>query len=152
MRLVVSEFMSLDGVVQAPGGAEEDTDGRFAHGGWSMPYFDPEVMGPIVGGAMASVDALLFGGRTLGRPWPRRGPGAGRRPLRRPDERHQEIRGVVDPHGDRHDLEYHVAVAWRTQWRTSPRCGRSGERPLVWGSAALVKVLLAQGLVTKSSR
>ena len=45
MRIVISEFMSLDGVVQAPGGAEEDTDGGFAHGGWSMPYFDPEAMG-----------------------------------------------------------------------------------------------------------
>ena len=45
MRVVVNEFMSLDGVVQAPGGAEEDLDGGFAHGGWSMPYFDPEVMG-----------------------------------------------------------------------------------------------------------
>ena len=34
MRVVVNEFMSLDGVVQAPGGAEEDRDGGFAHGGW----------------------------------------------------------------------------------------------------------------------
>ena len=47
MRVVVNEFMSLDGVVQAPGGPEEDTDGGFAHGGWSMPYFDPEVMGAV---------------------------------------------------------------------------------------------------------
>ena len=45
MRIVISEFISLDGVVQAPGGAEEDTDGGFRHGGWSMPFFDPEVMG-----------------------------------------------------------------------------------------------------------
>lgn len=35
MRIVISEFMSLDGVVQAPGAPEEDTDGGFAHGGWS---------------------------------------------------------------------------------------------------------------------
>jgi hypothetical protein len=46
MRVVVNEFMSLDGVVQAPGGAEEDTDGGFRHGGWSAPYFDLDVMGP----------------------------------------------------------------------------------------------------------
>ena len=66
MRIVVSDFMSLDGVVQAPGGPEEDTDGGFAHGGWSIPYFDPEVMGAIIGEGMESADPLLFGRRT----WP----------------------------------------------------------------------------------
>ena len=45
MRIVVSDFMSLDGVVQAPGGPDEDTEGGFTHGGWSMPYFDPDAMG-----------------------------------------------------------------------------------------------------------
>ena len=40
MRIVIIEFMSLDGVVQAPGGPDEDTDGGFAHGGWSHPFFD----------------------------------------------------------------------------------------------------------------
>ena len=49
MRVIISEFVSLDGVVQAPGGREEDTDGGFRHGGWSMPFFDPEVMGPVIG-------------------------------------------------------------------------------------------------------
>jgi dihydrofolate reductase len=64
MRIVVSEFMSLDGVIQAPGGPQEDTDGGFAYGGWSMPYFDPEVMGAAIGEGMASTQALLFGRRT----------------------------------------------------------------------------------------
>src|SRR3954454_4901792 len=75
MRIVVSEFISLDGVVQAPGGPEEDTDGGFAHGGWSMPYYDPEVMGGIVGEGMKSADALLFGRRTwqgMAAAWPDR--------------------------------------------------------------------------------
>jgi dihydrofolate reductase len=75
MRVVVSEFMSLDGVVQAPGGAEEDTDGGFTHGGWSMPYFDPEVMGAAIGEAMATVEALVFGRRTwqvMAAAWPER--------------------------------------------------------------------------------
>jgi dihydrofolate reductase len=39
-KLVVNEFMTLDGVVQAPGGAEEDTDGGFEHGGWHLRYFN----------------------------------------------------------------------------------------------------------------
>ena len=64
MRIVVSEFMSLDGVVQAPGGPEEDTEGGFAHGGWSMPYFDPEAMGAAIDEAFQAAEALLFGRRT----------------------------------------------------------------------------------------
>ena len=75
MKIVVSQFMSLDGVVQAPGGPEEDTDGGFAHGGWSMPFFDPEVMGPFIGEGMATTEALLFGRRTwrvMADAWPGR--------------------------------------------------------------------------------
>ena len=41
MQIVVTAFTSLDGVVQAPGGPDEDRDGGFAHGGWSMRHFDP---------------------------------------------------------------------------------------------------------------
>ena len=43
------DFISLDGVVQAPGGQDEDTDGGFRHGGWSVPFFDPETMGAVIG-------------------------------------------------------------------------------------------------------
>lgn len=78
MRIVLSDFMSLDGVVQAPGGAEEDIDGGFAHGGWSMPYFDPEVMGGIIGESMETTEALLFGRRTwqvMANAWPERDTG-----------------------------------------------------------------------------
>ncbi len=64
MRVVVSEFISLDGVVQAPGGPEEDTGGGFRHGGWSMPYFDPEVMGAVIGELAERSEALLQGRRT----------------------------------------------------------------------------------------
>ncbi|MFF5155637.1 dihydrofolate reductase family protein [Streptomyces sp. NPDC000348] len=64
MRIVVTEFISLDGVSQAPGGPEEDTDGGFAHGGWSQPYFDPEVLGGAFDAGLAEAEALLFGRRT----------------------------------------------------------------------------------------
>ncbi|NYD36168.1 dihydrofolate reductase family protein [Actinomycetospora corticicola] len=64
MHIVVTAFTSLDGVVQAPGGPDEDRDGGFAHGGWSMRYFDPEVMGAAWNDALASADAMLFGRRT----------------------------------------------------------------------------------------
>jgi dihydrofolate reductase len=75
MRIILSDFMSLDGVVQAPGGKEEDTDGGFEHGGWSMPYFDPESMGAAIDDVMQGTDALLFGRRTwqvMAGAWPER--------------------------------------------------------------------------------
>jgi dihydrofolate reductase len=75
MRIVVSEFISLDGVVQAPGGAEEDTEGGFAHGGWSMRYFDPDTMGAAIDEVMQRTEALLFGRRTwqvMAGAWPGR--------------------------------------------------------------------------------
>jgi dihydrofolate reductase len=75
MKIIVSQFVSLDGVSQAPGGKEEDTDGGFAHGGWSMPFFDPEVMGASIGEVMADAEALLFGRRTwrvMADAWPGR--------------------------------------------------------------------------------
>jgi hypothetical protein len=62
MRIVVSDFISLDGVVQAPGGPEEDIDGGFQHGGWSMPYFDPDTMGPAVGEYRLMIEPILLGG------------------------------------------------------------------------------------------
>jgi len=56
--------MSLDGVVQAPGGEREDLDGGFRHGGWSLPYFDPDTMAPVLDETIAAAEALLFGRRT----------------------------------------------------------------------------------------
>jgi dihydrofolate reductase len=75
MRIVIIEFMSLDGVVQAPGGPDEDTDGGFAHGGWTHPFFDNEVVGGAFAGTLGGADALLFGRRTwqsMAAAWPDR--------------------------------------------------------------------------------
>lgn len=75
MSLIVSDFMSLDGVVQAPGGPDEDTDGGFTHGGWSHPYFDVETMGAEFDRSAKSTGALLFGRRTwqsMAAAWPDR--------------------------------------------------------------------------------
>jgi dihydrofolate reductase len=62
-KLVVSEFISLDGVIQAPGGADEDRDNGFAHGGWTMPYWHDDI-GARFGAFMQDVDAFLLGRRT----------------------------------------------------------------------------------------
>jgi dihydrofolate reductase len=61
--LRVIEFLSLDGVMQAPGAADEDTEGGFRHGGWQRPYFD-EVLGEITTKGMAETDSYLFGRKT----------------------------------------------------------------------------------------
>jgi dihydrofolate reductase len=62
-KLIVSEFMTLDGVIQAPGGKDEDRDGGFEHGGWTWPYWHDDI-GKTIGDLMRDVDALLLGRRT----------------------------------------------------------------------------------------
>jgi dihydrofolate reductase len=147
MRVVVNEFMSLDGVVQAPGGAKEDTDGGFAHGGWSMPYFDVEVMGSAIDATMNdNVAALVFGRRTwqvMAAAWPGR---------------------AGDPFADKmNEAKKYVAsrtlTAGDLTWNTtllSPENAvgdiaalraQDGGDLLVMGSASLVTTLLAEGLV-----
>src|SRR5215203_4160594 len=146
MRILISEFISLDGVVQAPGGAEEDTDGGFRHGGWSMPYFDPEVMGASIGDVMENTEAILQGRRTwqvMAAAWPER---------------------AGDPFADRMNTapKYVVSstlgddeLTWENTTRiaggeTTERIRElraSGQGDLVvMGSPTLVRSLLAEGL------
>ncbi len=149
MRIVVNAFMSLDGVVQAPGGAEEDTDGGFANGGWSIPYFDPEVMGPVIDNGMQTADGLIFGRRTwqgMAAAWP----GQAR-----------------DPYADRMNaLPKYVASRTLTQddltWNNSTLLSpddalgdiaalraRPGGDLVMWGSVSVVSALLGRGLVDR---
>lgn len=79
-KLAINTFLTLDGVVQAPGGPEEDTRGGFPHGGWSVGYWD-ERMGQVTGESMARPFDLLLGRRTyeiFAAHWPHAGdePGA----------------------------------------------------------------------------
>ena len=62
-RLLVNTFLTLDGVMQAPGGPEEDRSGGFDHGGWSVNYWD-ERMGEVMGEALSRPFALVLGRRT----------------------------------------------------------------------------------------
>ena len=62
-KLIVHEFMTLDGVMQAPGGKDEDLDGGFAYGGWTVPYWHDDI-GRTFGTLMRDVDAFLLGRRT----------------------------------------------------------------------------------------
>ncbi|MEU0805575.1 dihydrofolate reductase family protein [Streptomyces sp. NPDC005970] len=147
MRIVISEFISLDGVVQAPGGAEEDTDGGFAHGGWSHPFFDPEVVGGAFADTLSKADALLFGRRTwqtMAAAWPER---------------------AGDPFADQmNDIRKYVVshtlgeaeLTWQNTTlipggRALPRLrelhGAEGGDLSVMGSPTLVRTLLREGLV-----
>ncbi|MDT0265246.1 dihydrofolate reductase family protein [Streptomyces sp. DSM 44915] len=147
MRVVTISFISLDGVVQAPGGAEEDTDGGFAHGGWSQPYFDDQVVGGAFDEVLTGAEALLFGRRTyqtMAAAWPER---------------------AGDPFADRlNSLPKYVVsdslgddqLGWAptTRFRRAELTARVAELRateggdlVVQGSATVVRALLGAGLV-----
>lgn len=62
-EIIVHEFMSLDGVIQAPGGEDEDTEGGFVHGGWTLPYWHDDI-GAHFSDTMNQADTLLLGRKT----------------------------------------------------------------------------------------
>lgn len=62
-QLIIAEFITLDGVIQAPGGKDEDTDGGFVHGGWTWSYWHDDI-GAHFFTAMQNADAILLGRRT----------------------------------------------------------------------------------------
>lgn len=62
-KLIVHEFVTMDGVMQAPGGKDEDRDGGFEHGGWTLPYWHDDIGGAFFA-MMQGVDAFLLGRRT----------------------------------------------------------------------------------------
>ncbi len=62
-ELIVHEFVTLDGVMQAPGGADEDTDGGFQHGGWTLPYWHDDI-GAHFSKLMDTADTFLLGRKT----------------------------------------------------------------------------------------
>jgi dihydrofolate reductase len=62
-KLIVSEFISLDGVIQAPGAADEDREGGFEHGGWTLPYWHDDI-GARFMALMEQIDAFLLGRKT----------------------------------------------------------------------------------------
>jgi dihydrofolate reductase len=147
MRVVASEYVSLDGVVQAPGGQQEDTSGGFRHGGWSMPFFDPEVMGAVVGEFAERSEALLQGRRTYqvsATAWPERGGD----PFS--DWINAAQKYVVSDTLTEADLTWGPASLIRGADLTASIAelrDRPGADIFVYGSLSVVRALLAAGLV-----
>jgi dihydrofolate reductase len=147
MRVLVSEFMSLDGVVQAPGGQDEDTSGGFRHGGWSFEFFDPEVMGAVINEYAERSEVLLQGRRTYevsAGAWPNRGgdPFA--------DWINSAQKYVVS------DTLSDADITWRPTTiirgtelvdKVSALRDQPGGDIYVYGSVSLVRALLTEGLI-----
>jgi dihydrofolate reductase len=142
--VIVNEFLTLDGVMQAPGDPEEDRSGGFEHGGWQMPYFD-EAMGSAIAEGMATSGGFLLGRRTyeiLSTFWPNQPADA----LRRRDEQAPQVRCRHDPGraagvAELHLLKGDVAGAVAGLKR---QLGRDLQ---VIGSGELVQTLIRHGLV-----
>jgi dihydrofolate reductase len=147
MRIVVTEFISLDGVVQAPGGRKEDTDGGFRHGGWSMKFFDPEVMGGMFDELSRQSDALLQGRRTYqvsAAAWPRRSGD------NFADWINRVQKYVVSDTLTEADIAWHPTTIIRGAdfiREVSALRDQPGGYIYVYGSASMVRALLAADLV-----
>ncbi len=144
-KIIVSEFVSLDNVMQAPGGPQEDTEGGFTHGGWTWPFWHDDI-GAHFFEAMSQSDALLLGRKT----WQIHG-GA------------FEPMPVGDPFGDIMNTtpKYVVSTTLTTAsaWRNSTLINRNvveeiralkalpGKNIIIDGSSVLVHTLTEHDLV-----
>ncbi len=156
-EVVVGAFVTLDGVMQAPGGPQEDPSGGFAHGGWSVNHWD-EAMGTAMTESMAEPFALLLGRRTyeiFAAHWPHAGEGVR-------DDLGGTASGIEDPAAELLNSARKY-VASRTLehlgWRNSELLdgdvaeavaalkAEDGPRLLVQGSTELIQTLLAADLV-----
>ncbi|MFD0738483.1 dihydrofolate reductase family protein [Lysobacter koreensis] len=144
-QLIIAAMISLDGVVQAPGGAEEDSSGGFAHGGWVVPYADET---EVMGGVFTHPFELLLGRRTydiFAAYWPHKTDGG-------------EYQGIADLFNGatKHVATHHPdTLAWQNSRALGPDIAaavrelKRGDGPdlVTQGSSELVRQLLATDLV-----
>lgn len=144
-KIIVAEFVSLDGVMQAPGGANEDTDGGFVHGGWTWPYWHDD-MGEHFSQSISECDTLLLGRKT----WQIHG--GAFEPM--PDE---------DPFGDMLKVVVSTTLKSAAAWRNSTIISENvveairnlkaqpGKNICIDGSSVLVHTLVQNDLVDEYS-
>ena len=154
-KLVVGAFVSLDGVMQAPGGPEEDPTGGFRHGGWTVPHWDDEVVGAAMGETFSVPFDLLLGRRTydiFAAHWPHvvRDPGSSAYDARDAQiaERFDEITKYVATHRPE-SLDWKNSRGLGPDVVSAVRELARGEGPmlLTQGSTELVHLLLENDLV-----
>ena len=142
-KLLVSTFLTLDGVMQAPGGPEEDDSGGFAYGGWSVRYWD-EMMGQVMSEAMSAPFDLVLGRRTydiFAAYWPHAPEEAGAKPL------NDATKYVVSR--SRRTLEWTESVLIEGDAAEGIKELKRGDGPelQVHGSGNLIQTLMRHNLV-----
>jgi dihydrofolate reductase len=146
-KVIVNEFLTLDGVAQAPGGAEEDTDGGFAHGGWHMQYMEDEPTQQWVHESIVEAGGFLLGRRTyeiFAAFWP---------------NAPEEEQVVAEPLNSKPKYVVSTTLAGPLEWENSTLLEgemadavaalkqENGGDLHVIGSTELVRTLIAHGLV-----
>ena len=146
-KLIVAEHISLDGVIQAPGGPDEDPSGGFALGGWSAPFAD-DAGGKELEDLLAQPFELLLGRRTYdiwAAYWPHVQAGSASRGIA--DLFNSTRKHVATHRGE--TLGWHNSHALQGDIASAVRALKATEGPVLhtWGSSEMVRQLLAAGLV-----
>jgi len=142
-KLIVSTFVTLDGVMQAPGGPEEDDSGGFAHGGWSVNYWD-ERMGQVMDEATSKPFAMLLGRKTydiMAAYWPHAPEEAGGKPF------NDATKYVVSRSRPRLEWSNSVLIEGDAAEGIAALKKEDGPELQVHGSGNLIQTLLRHNLV-----
>ena len=140
-KIIVLTFITLDGVMQAPGGPTEDTSGNFTHGGWTVPYFD-EFLGQVMTEQMSRPFDLLLGRKTFeifASYWPQHadeGPGI-----------NQATKYVASNTLTQHEWNKSVFLKGDVAGQVRKLKQQDGPELQVHGSATLIQMLLERDLV-----
>jgi dihydrofolate reductase len=142
-KVIVQTFLTLDGVMQAPGGPEEDTSGGFAYGGWSVNYWDDR-MGEVMDAAMGVPFDLLLGRKTydiFAAYWPNASEEAGAKPL------NDATKYVASRSNPTLDWEKSVLLRGDAAEAVAGLKEQDGPELQVHGSGDLIQTLLRSNLV-----
>lgn len=143
-KIIVLSFITIDGVMQAPGGPTEDTSGGFEYGGWTVPYFD-EFSGKVMSGQMSMPFDLLLGRKTydiFSAYWPKQDPAAlATVPF------NKAIKYVVSNSSPKLDWEKSVLIEGDVDAKLKELKQQDGPMLQVHGSGKLIQTLLKNDLV-----